>query len=57
MEPLRKYRVGTKPYVSDGKDGYDVFRQCPVLVPEEGGVLIPTTVRNHFRVLGILNLW
>eukprot|EP00798_Chlamydomonas_sp_ICE-L_P020484 gene20484-27272_t len=46
----RKYKMATKTYVADGKDGYDVFKA-------EGGVLMPTAVRNHFRVLEVLNQW
>lgn len=57
LQPDKKYRMCTKPYVAEGKDGYDVFKQCRVLVSEEGGVLLPTAVRNHFRYLEILNLW
>jgi hypothetical protein len=37
------------------QDGYEMFSDCPVLIGEEGGVLIPTALRNHFRTLEILN--
>jgi 5'-nucleotidase len=56
LDLKRKYSVATKTYISEGKDGYEVFSQCPVLVPEEGGAVIPTAVRNHFRKLEILHL-
>lgn len=29
---LQKYRLCTKEYVASGKDGYDVFADCPVVV-------------------------
>ena len=56
LELEAKYRLATKTYMSEGKDGYEVFSQCPVLVPEEEGAVIPTLIRNHFRKLDILNL-
>jgi len=31
---LQKYRLCTKSYLADGKDGYDVFRYCQQLVNE-----------------------
>ncbi|GAX77495.1 hypothetical protein CEUSTIGMA_g4939.t1 [Chlamydomonas eustigma] len=59
-EPLdmkRKYRLGTKGYVAEGKDGYDVFKSCQVLVDDEAGPVIPTAIRNHFKYLEVLNKW
>jgi len=59
-EPIvmdRTYKLCTKPYLADGKDGYDVFKQCPVIVPEENGIPIVTAVRNHMRCLQVLNVW
>jgi len=29
---VQKYRLCTKRYLADGKDGYDVFRSCQQLV-------------------------
>lgn len=38
-----------------GKDGYDVFAECPVLVDEEQGPRLPNVVRNHFTLLSAVN--
>lgn len=40
-------------YLAQGRDGYDVFTQCKVLVDEEAGVVIPSTVKNHFIQVGL----
>ncbi|CAB3979105.1 5 -nucleotidase-like isoform X2 [Paramuricea clavata] len=48
LELERKYKLCTKGYISHGKDGYDVFKDCEVLVNEEEGSILPTIVRNHF---------
>jgi hypothetical protein len=29
---FQKYRLCTKEYIASGKDGYDVFKDCPVVV-------------------------
>ena len=29
---FQKYRLCTKEYIAGGKDGYDVFKDCPVVV-------------------------
>ncbi|PNW85312.1 hypothetical protein CHLRE_03g180450v5 [Chlamydomonas reinhardtii] len=57
MELDHKYKVAVKEYLAQGRDGYDVFTQCKVLVDEEAGVVIPSTVKNHFIQLRVLNKW
>ena len=40
VKPLvlnNRYKLCTKGYIAAGKDGYDVFRDCKVLVNEEEG--------------------
>lgn len=34
----QKYKLCTKEYLSEGKDGYDVFKNCPVKVNERWGL-------------------
>lgn len=42
-------------YLVSGRDGYDVFAECPVLVDEEQGPRLPNVVRNHFTLLSAVN--
>lgn len=51
----RLYSVCTKLYLSNGKDGYDAFVGCKVLVDDECCPVLPTLVRNHFTALSVLN--
>ena len=44
------YKLCTKGYIAAGKDGYDVFRDCKVLVNEEEGPILGAVVRNHFTM-------
>ena len=57
MELDRPYRLCTTSFIAEGKDGYDVFKDCKVLVEEENGLPIQTAIRNHFRFLGVLSRW
>ncbi|GMI18964.1 hypothetical protein TeGR_g4904 [Tetraparma gracilis] len=50
-----KFKVVTKAYLAKGKDGYDVFKDCPVLLDEESAPVLPTLVRNTFTELSIVN--
>lgn len=51
--PLREeqiYRLCTKGYIGQqGKDGYDVFRKCKQLVPEDEGPILFSMIRDHFE--------
>ncbi|PNW85315.1 hypothetical protein CHLRE_03g180600v5 [Chlamydomonas reinhardtii] len=53
----KKYRVAVKEYLAKGKDGFDVFTECKVLVDAEAGVVLPTALKNHFVTLGVLSKW
>ncbi|KAG2442606.1 hypothetical protein HXX76_002691 [Chlamydomonas incerta] len=53
----KKYRVAVKEYLAKGKDGFDVFTDCKVLVDGEAGVALPTALKNHFVTLGVLSRW
>uniref|UniRef100_A0A061QQ45 5'-nucleotidase n=1 Tax=Tetraselmis sp. GSL018 TaxID=582737 RepID=A0A061QQ45_9CHLO len=50
----RKYRLGTKAYMAQGKDGFDCLMGLKELVRADEGTLLPTTVREHFRHLTTL---
>jgi hypothetical protein len=56
LDPERKYRFATTAYLAGGKDGYDAFAHpsVRVLVDEENGVCVPSTLRNHFRAVAVL---
>lgn len=57
-EPLaddQTVSVVTKAYLAKGKDGFDVFAKCKVLVDEENAPILPTLVRNTFTELSVLN--
>ncbi|GLC44409.1 hypothetical protein PLESTB_000472700 [Pleodorina starrii] len=59
-EPLdmdRRYRVAVKEYLAQGKDGFNVFLDCKVLVDGESGVILPSTIKCHFIQLRVLNKW
>ena len=48
MELNRSYKLVTKGYIAHGKDGYDVFKHCKVIVSEDEGPILGSIVRNHF---------
>nr|XP_054748733.1 snake venom 5'-nucleotidase-like [Lytechinus pictus] len=52
--PDKRYRLCTKEYIANGKDGYKVFSTCPVLVNAEEGPVLTTVVQNHFHSAGIV---
>lgn len=51
------YKVATKGYMLEGRDGYDMLLNAHLLVDFEAGQLIPSMVRNHFARLGVLQGW
>lgn len=48
LELNTPYRLVTKGYIAQGRDGYDVFKNCKILVTEEEGPILRLIVRNHF---------
>jgi 5'-nucleotidase len=50
-----KYRLCVKHYMAQGKDGYDVLRNCPVLLDEENGPILSVAVQNYFRAIAVMN--
>eukprot|EP00884_Botryococcus_braunii_P019382 jgi/Botrbrau1/6127/Bobra.331_2s0022.1 len=55
LHPEKLYRLGTKDYLYQGKDGYECLVGSKVLVPEEAGPKLPCVVRNAFQTLSVLN--
>lgn len=56
-EPLdlnQRYRLVTKGYLHQGKDGYTVLKDCEVLVDEEECPELCTSIQNHFEAIKIL---
>lgn len=54
LNPEKKYKLCTKEYLSEGKDGYDVFKNCPVKETAEQCCTLSTGVRNHFESIQII---
>lgn len=50
----QKYRLVTKGYLHQGKDGYTVLKECEVLVDEEDCPELCTSIQNHFEAIKIL---
>jgi 5'-nucleotidase len=53
LDEDRKYRLCTKSYLAEGKDGYDVFKKCTVLVDEENSPTMHTIIENHFTAIKV----
>lgn len=54
MDLRLKYRLVTKAYLKDGKDGYQILKKCEVLVSEEECPELCTSIQNHFEAIKIL---
>ncbi|RWS24370.1 trifunctional nucleotide phosphoesterase protein YfkN-like protein [Leptotrombidium deliense] len=50
----QNYRLVTKEYLHQGKDGYEVFKDCEVLLSEEECPELCTSIQNHFEAIKIL---
>lgn len=56
-EPLvltKLYRLTTKAYLASGKDGYDMLKDCKVLVPGDESPDLTTSILNHFEAINIV---
>lgn len=55
LDPKSKktYRLATKAYLANGKDGYDVLAKCKQLIDEENGPTLAYAVQNHFSALAM----
>ncbi|XP_064466748.1 snake venom 5'-nucleotidase-like isoform X2 [Ornithodoros turicata] len=54
LDPDQKYRLVTKGYLAQGKDGYDVLKNCEVLMGEDESPELCTAIQNHFQAIKIL---
>jgi len=54
LDLKQHYRLVTKAYLHQGKDGYDVLKDCRVLVSEEECPELCTSIQNHFEAIKIL---
>jgi 5'-nucleotidase len=50
LELEQRYRLVTKAYLANGKDGYDALAAAAVLVDEECAPSLTSCVQNHFKV-------
>lgn len=56
-EPLvldKQYKLTTKAYLASGKDGYDVLKECQILVPGDESPDLTTSILNHFEAINIV---
>ena len=51
LNESQKYRLCTKAYLRQGRDGYSVLVDCPVLQDDEQCPMISTAVQNHFSAV------
>jgi len=51
----RSYKLCTKDYLRQGKDGYDVFRDAVCLADGEQAGILPTVMRDAFQEISTLN--
>lgn len=49
-----KYRLVTKMYMQQGRDGYDVLKNCDVLMSDEESPELRTAVQNHFESIKLV---
>jgi len=50
------YRLTTVSYISQGKEGYDVFKKGKIMVDEEDGPCLNAIVQNHFIAVNDLKV-
>jgi len=56
LVPRRKYRLATTDYLREGRDGYELMRDLPVLVDASGAMLLVSVVADAARRAGRLAL-
>ncbi|XP_076354101.1 mannosylglucosyl-3-phosphoglycerate phosphatase-like isoform X2 [Tachypleus tridentatus] len=54
MELDQRYKLVTKSYLAAGKDGYDILKECEILLTEEESPELRTAVQNHFESIQVL---
>ena len=51
LDLAQHYKLVTKAYLAQGKDGYDALALAPVLVDEECAPNLTSAVQNHFQAI------
>ena len=46
---MKDYKLATKMYMKEGRDGYQMLINCEALIDEEDGPLLFAIVENHFE--------
>ncbi|CAL1300324.1 unnamed protein product [Larinioides sclopetarius] len=54
LDMNQKYRLSTKMYMHQGRDGYDMFKECELLLTEEESPELRTAVQNHFEAIKVV---
>ncbi|KFM65856.1 5'-nucleotidase, partial [Stegodyphus mimosarum] len=54
LDMNQKYRFATKMYMHQGRDGYDMLKDCEILLNEEESPELRTAVQNHFQSIKIV---
>ncbi|XP_054710745.1 trifunctional nucleotide phosphoesterase protein YfkN-like [Uloborus diversus] len=54
LDMNQKYRLATKMYMHQGRDGYDALKECEVLLNEEESPELRTAVQNHFESIKVV---
>ncbi|OQR69207.1 5' nucleotidase-like [Tropilaelaps mercedesae] len=54
LDMTQKYRLVTKMYLYQGKDGYDVLKNSPILMADDESPELCTAVQNHFQAIKLL---
>ncbi|XP_069950309.1 mannosylglucosyl-3-phosphoglycerate phosphatase isoform X3 [Cherax quadricarinatus] len=51
LNPEAVYRFVTKAYMKQGRDGYNMLIDCPILQDEEQCPMLSTSIQNHFAAI------
>eukprot|EP00429_Kryptoperidinium_foliaceum_P067148 CAMPEP_0176053898 /NCGR_PEP_ID=MMETSP0120_2-20121206/26813_1 /TAXON_ID=160619 /ORGANISM="Kryptoperidinium foliaceum, Strain CCMP 1326" /LENGTH=1339 /DNA_ID=CAMNT_0017387359 /DNA_START=54 /DNA_END=4073 /DNA_ORIENTATION=- len=55
LDAERSYKLCTKDYLRQGKDGYDVFKDAMCLADGEQAGILPSILRDYFQHVSTLN--
>lgn len=54
LDLKKDYNLVTKSYLKQGKDGFETFLDCPVIIDEENIPVLFSLVENHFKSISNL---
>lgn len=54
LDLKKHYKLTTKAYLASGKDGYDMLKECKILVPGDESPDLTTSILNHFEAISIV---